>query len=254
MLSNLSLRFAWPAIALFLLSLSVISCKKENQGTKEASTQTEDITVLRSYLSEATGARIEKIIFDSTQQQFIIDGDGIMSLKSAVGHYAKYVANAGGRTTQRVINGGIYVSETNAKNVKVYANPATISADWITAIDQAIIQWNSTDCLIKITRLTTATGANTQFRMFDDPNQDKAFGTGAYPQDGNVGVEIGINSTISGISASKKLLLMVHEFGHTFGFTHTDEDPYWTVITETPTLDANSVMNNTEDIDRKSVV
>ena len=233
-----------PLFALFLFSFFVISCRKDNQVPKTSLPQTDDIATLRTFLSENTGATIDKITFDDTKKEFTIDGDVIMSLKDASAHYAKAVANdAGGRTTQRRYD--FIMNATVATSVTIYAGP-TVPAAWQTAIDQAINNWNSTDCLVKLSRITTGPfGARILFSSYTDASSS-TIAFASFPNvAGDCGPTVDINLHHSTLSASQKQFAITHELGHCLGFMHTNQSN-GVLIPETPNAsDPNSVMNAT---------
>jgi hypothetical protein len=61
--------------------------------------------------------------------------------------------------------------------------------------------------------------------------------------DGYPGDAVSLNySKLLNLGAGARQTVITHELGHTFGFRHTDDTQY-TLIPETPTSDANSIMN-----------
>jgi hypothetical protein len=243
MLTTTRMAIARPLLALLLFSFFVISCRKDNQVSKTPPAQTDDIATLRSFLSENTGASLDKVTFDDTKKEFTIDGDVIMSLKNASEHYAKAVAtdNEGARTTQRRYD--FILNATAAAGITIYADASVVPTAWQTAIDQAINNWNSTDCLIKVSRAGSAAGASIVFSSYTDPNTS-TIAFASFPNAaGNAGPTVSINLYYSTLSASQKQFAITHELGHCLGFMHTNQFN-GVLIPETPdAADPNSVMN-----------
>ncbi|SFE86374.1 Dual-action HEIGH metallo-peptidase [Chitinophaga sp. CF118] len=244
MLTRTRMAIARPLFALFLFSFFVISCRKENQVSETPPKQTEDVATLRSFLSEVTGAKTDKITFDDAKKEFTIDGDVIMSLKSASEHYAKAAAtsseDAGGRTTQRRYD--FIMNTTVAGSVTIYAD-GTVPTAWQTAIDQAISNWNGTDCLVKLSRVTSPFEARIVFSSYTDASTT-TIAFASFPDvTGNCGPTVNINLYYSTLSASRKQFAITHELGHCLGFMHTNQ-ANGVLIPETPNAsDPNSLMN-----------
>jgi hypothetical protein len=230
---------------LFLFTFFVISCRKENQVSKVSPTQTEDIAALKSFLSEATGTKIDKVIFDDTKKEFVIDGDMMMSLKSASEHYAKAAAtsseNPGGKTTQRRYT--FLMNSTAARSVTIYAD-GSVPGAWQTAIDQSINNWNSTDCLFKLSRTGSSSGASIIFSVYTDAGTNVVAYSYLPNGSGNSGNGVSINLNANGLSAGQKQFAITHELGHSLGFLHTDQTD-GILIPETPDAsDPKSIMNS----------
>lgn len=243
MLTTTRVAIARPILALFLFSFFVISCRKDNQVPKTSPPQTDDIATLRTFLSENTGTKIDDVTFDDVKKQFTIDGDVIMSLKDASAHYAKAATTSdpGGRTTQRRYD--FIMNATAAAAVTIYADAGVVPAAWQTAIDQAINNWNSTDCLVKISRAGSAAGASIVFSSYTDPNTSTIAFASFPDANGNPGPTVSINLYYSTLSASQKQFAITHELGHCLGFMHTNQFN-GVLIPETPNAqDPNSVMN-----------
>jgi predicted Zn-dependent protease len=164
-------------------------------------------------------------------------------------------------TQQRVYT--YTVSRTNASNITFYVD-GTVPADWITALDQAIANWNNTNSLIHMSRVTgtttTTSGTgkgkkNTTTTTTSTPSYNVLVTTmydantttiaqAYYPQyTGTAGKQVTVNTYYNYLSASYKVFAMTHELGHTIGLTHTDQT-YGSLIPGTPETDPNSVMNS----------
>ncbi|PIF31162.1 hypothetical protein CLU81_1643 [Flavobacterium sp. 9] len=81
-------------IIAFCSSQLFIQCtsddNKKNTGKTETEQYTDEVIMLRNFLSTSLPIDINKIIYDSTISSFIIDGDVIMPLEQARGHYSSY--------------------------------------------------------------------------------------------------------------------------------------------------------------------
>jgi hypothetical protein len=242
MKKQLNVRMLLLGIAIAITTFSISSCKKESAAENVITEQTDnEIAVLKDFLSNATGVELEKIIYKEDTKQFFLDGDMMMPLEFARGHYAKFKAQPGGRPVQRRFD--FIMNGTAASSIVIFVR-ADMPADWLTAIDQAIANWNATDCLIRISRTTNAASATIRMiPYFDNTTTTIAFAS--FPDAvGNAGPTIDVNTFYNSLSASQKQFAMTHEMGHCFGFTHTNQS-FGAIIDGTPVTDPNSVMNAT---------
>lgn len=229
---------------LVILCLIFYACQKESdiQPSKPESTvPADEITALKAFLSEATGVEGSKIVF-SVGEAFVIDGDVIMSLTNAREHYAKWQAgkSTSGRTEQRQYT--FVMNSSVASNVTIYISP-TVPAVWVTAIQQAVSNWNNTDTKIRASVTSVASGAGITITMNAGLGSN-VIAQASFPDAlGNCGPTVQINPAFNSLSASQKQFATTHEFGHCFGFMHTNQTN-GTIITDTPVTDANSVMNS----------
>jgi Dual-action HEIGH metallo-peptidase/Repeat of unknown function (DUF5648) len=240
---QLNLKMLLLGIAITITAFSITSCKKENApaDTGVVLQADNEIAVLKDFLSNATGVELEKIIYNESTKQFFLDGDMMMPLNFARGHYEKFKAQPGGRPVQRRFN--FVMNNTAASSVAIFVR-ADMPAAWVTAIDQAIGNWNSNDCLIRVSRTANPAGATiTMVPYFDNTVSTIAFAS--FPDAvGNAGPTIDVNTFYNTLSASQKQFAMTHEMGHCFGFTHTNQS-FGSIIDGTPVTDPNSVMNAT---------
>lgn len=239
-LTDMRQTLSQPIYALLLSATVLASCKKENQ-ISQSTKPIGELATLTSFITDVTGVTSNKIVFDSVKQQFIVGGDVILSLQQAKDHYSKANSSgAEGRLGQRRY--AFIVGSNIAPSITVYADP-TIPAAWSTALDAAITSWNNIDCLVKITRTTTAAGASIRVGTYTDattPTTEYA----SYPDAlGYAGQSVNVNLYYNSLTADQKTAKIIHAFGHCFGFTHTDDSSTGTSIPETPDGDASSIFN-----------
>jgi hypothetical protein len=243
MKKQLNLKMLLLSLAIAFTTFTITSCKKENTPADTAVVVQVDkeIGELKSFLSNATGVELEKIIYKEDTKQFFLDGDMMMPLDFARGHYEKYKAQPGGRPVQRRFD--FIMNPTAASSVVIFVR-TDMPAAWLTAIDQAIANWNSNDCLIRVSRTTNPASATiTMVPYFDNNTTTIAFAS--FPDAaGSAGPTIDVNTFYNTLSASQKQFAMTHEMGHCFGFTHTNQS-FGSIIDGTPVTDPNSVMNAT---------
>lgn len=237
---------------LLLLFFIVSSCSEEMNPPAEAVNQEGEIITLKNFLAEASRMPVSKIEYESKNAQFIIGQDVAMSLESARKRHREHSTSndPNGRTTQR--RHSLLLSDeffnnlpfhpTYGQAIRVYAQ-YTVPSGWRSALDKAVKDWSEANSRIQVVMKETE-GSDVIVRMdvFNElpPN---VVARATFPEDGRPGVFILINSSYNSMGQSKKELVMVHELGHCFGFTHTDES-FGSLIPETPSTDANSVMNS----------
>ncbi len=188
-------------------------------------------------LSNTLEINKKDIVFDARVNEFIIDKDIRMTLTEARQHYTKSIAS---KTKQKKY--AIVMTTVAASNIKIYVFP-TVPADWQTAVDQAISNWNGVNSSIAITRVYTAAAANLTVNIYND-TATTTIAYAYYPtSSGSSGSGMMINTHYNTLSASQKQFAITHEMGHNYGLTHTNQPG--TLIACTPDVDANSVMNST---------
>jgi len=252
---------------LALIALAVIgqSCKKSDLQEETAPVYTaQQIEDLRAFVATTTGHALDKVSY--SQGSYKIDGDGLITIKDADERYRESLKEAPtgqAKTSQRVYTYTIAPTKTA---VELYAD-ATVSADWLAALDQAIANWNSVNSTIVMKRVTATTTTTTTSgngkgkkktttttsstppaydilvtTMYDNATSTVAM---AYYPDymGNPGKSITINTHYNSLSPSYKIFALTHEIGHNCGFTHTDGS-FGSLVAGTPEVDPNSVMNS----------
>jgi len=232
-------------VAAICLLLLFTSCQK----SVDAVVQDEiSITELTSFISTTTGYLPEKIIYSSSKKTFTIDKDVYMTLEEAKAHLLasknlKTTSNSGNRITQRIY---VYkVASTKTNPINVFAD-LSLPASWLDALDKTIANWNATNSLLylkRITSITRKTPVHITVGTFYAENT-ATIANGSYPDAlGNPGNKIIVNTWYNNQTTGIKLTTLAHELGHCFGFHHTNSTA-GTLISGTPLDDPESVMNS----------
>jgi hypothetical protein len=233
------------AVATALLVLT--SCQKEDLASvPEKPAQSAHISDLQNFLANSTGYPKEKIVFSAEKNEFVLDGDGIISLQEAEEHqkresegveFLTKVESASEASQRRYT----YVVAPAKTYVKIYVDVA-VPASWSAQLDKAIINWNSVNSKLVLERTSVATSAHVLVKAYYSASSTIA--TGQYPSAlGSPGRYVNINTYHNGLSDSKKLFTLTHELGHVFGFTHTD-GTYGTLVSGTTDNDPSSIMRS----------
>jgi hypothetical protein len=263
MLKNILYHFKAPAcLALFSLIVLTQSCKKSDVQ-KEETVSAQRIEELRSSIARSTGAPTDSVQYNACSKTFTIARDAMVSLEDAQARFpqsAQEPASANG-SQQRVYT--YTVSRTNAANITFYAD-GTVPSEWITALDQALTNWNSTNSLVYMKRVTGTTTTTTNGSGKGKKNTTTTTSTPSYnvlvttmydantstiaqayypAYQGAAGKQVTINTYYNYLNSSYKVFAMTHELGHAIGLTHTDQT-YGSLIPGTPQSDPNSVMNS----------
>jgi predicted Zn-dependent protease len=256
---------AFAGMSIVLAAFFMQSCKKADLPAEEQYSP-EQIEQLRSYVAGSTGVSLDKIVYSASSHAFVVDKDGFISVKDANERYQQKekagVPSTTNRTSQRRYD---YIVASGKTTITFYAD-ATVPAEWLSTLDQAIANWNSTNSAIQMSRVTgtttTSTGTKTRGKKgttttttTSTPSYNVLVTTlydastsmiaQAYYPDyyGNAGKEVDINTYYNYLSTSNKVFAMTHELGHIVGLTHTDGG-VGALIPGTPDVDANSVMNS----------
>ncbi len=236
---NLVPRIFVPVCSALILLFTIASCSKEadNIVTANEEEETAHITELKQFVAGTTGMPLSSVVYSKTQNQFIVDGDQLFDVADIELRFnAENTGDSIGRTQQRR---NIYVvSRANAVNITVYADN-TVPSVWLTALDAAIANWNSANCLIRVSRINTNTANITVKTNYSvSSTVASANSPDVY---GNPGKYITINTYKNSLESAKKTFALTHEMGHAFGFTHTN-GTYGSLIAGTPVSDNASIM------------
>ena len=238
-------------------SIAAVSCKKDTQDHQPAPivvAQTENIDSLRTFLHESMGIDLNKIVFDSARQLFVINHTGLVMLETAKLQYTASTSETGNSTGGRYINStGFFMSLDSAPTVRVYIpqDPNIIPGSWSLAATMAIYAWNETDSKIHIEIETNPAAANIHLTSFNtpvaptSPSYLKEVAQGVFPaRSGGIGRTVNVNLAYTSIiTQDAKLKAIVHALSRCFGFTN-NEDGGGQIIGEMPVpAEVNSAFN-----------
>lgn len=224
-------------------SLTFIQCSDEEK-TKTITTAAVDpneIKDLSNFLSNSLNTKIDKISFQEVKNNFVIDGDIIMSLKDAREHFKKSNLSNTGKSAQRKYS--FIMTPANSSTIQIYISPG-VPNDWQTAINQSINNWNNINSNITVSLVSSSTPTSINIQIYNDPTTTTIAYANFPNANGNSGNSITINTYYNSLSAAQKTFAITHEMGHNFGFTHTDTSTSSDLIPCTPTSDPTSVMNS----------
>jgi hypothetical protein len=189
---------------------------------------------------------------------FLVEGDILFS--KDINDYAETSKEGAGQRHAHT-NNLVYPTRLRM-TVRVDASIPTSGTDnWRTAVQSAIADWNGiANCGVFFV-YTTSNSATITVKSDNNQLNATMLGSALFPSNGNPGntILINLDATVSAIQnvdipEGRKRTVMVHEFGHTLGFRHTNwetlgggENSHPSGINEipgTPSQDPNSVMNN----------
>lgn len=235
--------FIAAATALFVFS----SCQKEDLASvPENTAQTAHITDLQNFLTNSTGYSKEQITYSAEKKEFVLDGDGIITVGEAEDHLKRESEGVEFLSKVESVSDAsqrkyTYVVAPSKTYVSIYVDPA-VPSTWSTQLDNAITNWNSVNSKLVLVRTSLATSAQVLVKTYYSVSSTIA--TGQYPSAyGSPGRYVNINTYHNGLSDSKKLFTLTHEMGHVFGFSHTNSTT-GTLIPGTTDSDPSSVMNS----------
>jgi len=228
-------------MAFVLVSLLFLAgcSKKEADTPVPPSLQSVSITDLTKYLSNVLDIGEEKVIYNTDSKIFTISGDMLISREEAEKYFQ---SNRGARTTHR--RGPIIVSDQYVRNIKVYIDP-TMPPGWINAARSGLFNWNYINSRVRFVEVSNIIGANIAIGAAVLPYG--TLGQAFLPafSDGRPGNPITVNTLYNYLAPNQKEAIMIHELGHTLGFSHTDRaEPTQgdRFINGTPTVDPFSIM------------
>lgn len=205
--------------------------------------ETNEIALLRNFLSTSLPMNINKIIYDSNTSTFIIDGDVVMPLEHARDHYS----HSGLKNTNKINQqSSVYKLQPEmAALVQVYIS-SEVTSEWRIAMNKAINTWNNTNSSINITTVNTSTSLSVNLIMGDIGDRS-IIANAYYPSGGKPGTRIMINTNFANkLNDADRIHTMIHELGHTFGLSHTNESS-GSLIPCTSSKDTSSIMGMHDD-------
>jgi len=253
-------RLLLTSVIVFLVVMTQ-SCKKSDLAKEETLSQ-EELQQLKTFVATSTGLPITSVEFNSAKKYFVAGNDIIITLANARQRLKNTEISPGSpeRTGQRIYT--YTVTPTNVANIAIYADN-TVPSDWLTALDLAIANWNSTNSHVYMKRVTATTTTVTTgkgkkkttttttvppvYNIIVKTLYDAATSMVAQAYlpywNGTVGNQVDINTHYNYLSSSYKIFTLTHELGHSIGFTHTD-GTFGNLVPGTPDTDPNSVMNS----------
>jgi hypothetical protein len=229
----------------FCFSQFFIQCTNdENKRIREkemTEQETNEIVVLKNFLSAKMGIDLKYIIYDLKIEAFIIDSDMMISLEDANQRFNKANFKITNKTNQMTYH--MLMTPEIAAFIKIYVSPE-VSSDWRVAINKAVNNWNTINSSINISIVNTSESSNILIYASDRGASGPIAAAWLPNYKGEPGDSININTYFNNLDASKKVNAMTHELGHTFGLEHTDNKT-GDLIPCTPVSDLNSVMFST---------
>lgn len=249
-------------IFLFAFTLLLISSCVRDKLTDDWQLSLQDEELLSS---------LEKAGFDAgqleiTEDYVLLDGDGVWEKQGLIQdlsedhidpknddpEYLEYVENR-----QRGLEDGQFfnaVSRTRVRDVKYFIRYSVYNdcgQRFVDAVNQAADEWNGLRSMVSLVRIYDQNKADVIIGSDSDTYLPSVFrnlngyiGLAQYPSQGQAGRYISINDDDKYNAYPINLIrgVMMHEFGHTLGFRHTDSHT-GSHIPATPAYDSGSVMN-----------
>ena len=195
---------------------------------------------LKSVLA-STGIDTSEVV--QAEDGYIFEGDILFSYEALEDLKQKVTLKS-----YKFANPNWYASKSSIVDIAVYVNSNVTDTEWITAIDDALNDWNSiSGCHVNFHKVSSLNSSDIHIYMYNQA--DSAWGRAPAPYNGNVGSYVKLNEYYEDeIYGTKKRNLVAHELGHTLGFYHnqlTDDDGnvYGQVIPGTSsTTDPDAVM------------
>jgi len=229
--------FALLACSLMLTS----SCKKDEKAIDDVAAETATINEKAiSYLVDK-GFDKNRVVFE--KDRVIVEDDIIFTNADLDQRLAEAESSGDSNSPQTEhYRSDFLVGNAYNTNIKIWIDPG-VPAAWKTAIQGAVNNWNSiTATKIGMSIVSTQAAAHCKVYMgFEDANWvARAYLPGS---DRKPGFSCEINSKFNSMAANQKLFAITHEFGHTIGFYHTNQNTGVFIKGSTVT-DAKSVMNS----------
>ncbi len=219
----------------------MVACESKNKEAIEPTTASTAVSMaeLTTFLSASTGVATGRIVYDEAKKTFVLGGDALITAADA---QERLAASKGHTTQDEQWRGNYLVATAYVTNID-YFIPATVPADWKTALQAGIVNWNAVNGTKLFLREVTSSSAADVTVTLDYAN-DTWIARGALPaSSGRPGTMVIINTKYNYLSAGYKEFAITHELGHNIGFLHTDQTS-GVFINGTPTTDAKSVMNS----------
>ncbi len=204
-------------LLIFILIVSV-SCQKENVDEEIQELPANALSTLK-YLTENLGYDESDFEVNLDSQEFI-NGDFGISFKLSDNINKSGTAN-GIQAKNQWIGQPVYYS--NSKSIYYYME-SDFPQNYRTPFAWAAWHWTAVSTNISIRRTYTKSQADVVLSTFDDSTTGAYARAGGPTGDGNVGTYLNINIAKNHTSSSSadKMVLMLHELGHTLGFHHSD--------------------------------
>lgn len=139
------------SFAVLIIAFTTQSCKKTDISEEEISPA--HIEELRQFVANTNGVSGDKVVYSTATEAFIIDKDHFISFQDADDRFKKKsttITNSISGIDQRRYD--YIINSSKRGNITLYAD-ATVSAEWVAVLDQAIANWNSTGSGIHMSRL-----------------------------------------------------------------------------------------------------
>ncbi len=223
-----------------LLLLAILSCKKEKNADNNTTLNNENTkksdNEFINLISQTYHVNPDVINYNSVDNTFIVDGDVLMTM-AEVTLLKQNSSTKPDTTSGRPIKANHYylgpsnlVSYTRAQDITINASFSP-SSPWWEALDTAIKNWNATDNVVRFRRNGSSNDDIQMNALYTASTIVR--GTGSFPLNGAPGNSVSLNNNLNH-SFGEKVSIIMHELGHTIGFSHTDNDLFHTHITGTP--------------------